>query len=36
MHEPQPETDEGILMKVLRSPVDWLNLNSEKKDEDDK
>lgn len=30
MHEPKPETEEGILMEVLRSPVDWLNLNSKK------
>lgn len=31
MHEPTPESEEGILMKVLKSPVDWLNINQKKK-----
>jgi hypothetical protein len=31
MHEPMPESDEGILMKVLKSPVDWLNLEGKSK-----
>jgi coproporphyrinogen III oxidase len=30
MHEPTAESEEGILMKVLKSPVDWLNLEGQK------
>lgn len=31
MHEPTPESEEGILTKVLKLPVDWLNLGGMKK-----
>uniref|UniRef100_A0A6V7LAM7 coproporphyrinogen oxidase n=1 Tax=Bracon brevicornis TaxID=1563983 RepID=A0A6V7LAM7_9HYME len=28
MHQPSPDSEEGILMKVLKEPRDWLNLQS--------
>jgi len=31
MHEPSPDSEEGILMKVLKSPVDWINFNDQRR-----
>lgn len=33
MHEPNPESEEGQLIQILRNPKDWIPLESEDKTE---
>lgn len=33
MHEPNPESEEGKLIQILRNPKDWIPLESDDKTE---